>query len=329
MIYYTSKNTADEIKNGMLNDKNFILFLTIYPEFKNMYSGADVDFTILFSHFKLLNIPSAEVYKNCICPLATARLTMSRTHFTKRSNFDSYMLCFTYGGAGKLRYHGKTYLLNPGSLFLIDTTHEHHYYADSPNGWEYLFCHFKGGNSEFLYKNAVKKGHCFQNMFNTKIEHLLYKLKEMGEQNDENFDLKAHKALTELLIELSFQTSSSRLRDHTPDWAAKAEAYITENYNRCVTIEQLAALTNLSPSHFSHKFREYAGCSPIEMQHSIRITRACELLVNTDIPVSAIAESIGYNNSQNFLKKFKAVTGKTPSEYRHISQPNESDHTLL
>nr|WP_087021213.1 helix-turn-helix domain-containing protein [Thaumasiovibrio subtropicus] len=47
-----------------------------------------------------------------------------------------------------------------------------------------------------------------------------------------------------------------------------------------------------------------------------RIGKASELLVNSQVPVSLVAEQVGFNNLSNFNRQFKTVKGMTPSHFR-------------
>lgn len=100
----------------------------------------------------------------------------------------------------------------------------------------------------------------------------------------ESYDLIAHGLLTELLVSLVSPFGQGEA-EKIPGWQSKAEAFIIKNFNRDLTVEQLADRVHLSPGYFSHKFKESMGIPPIEYQYQLRITRARELLTTTDMPV--------------------------------------------
>ena len=51
----------------------------------------------------------------------------------------------------------------------------------------------------------------------------------------------------------------------------------------------------------------------------LRISRACHLLVTTDLPVSRVQEECGYSNASNFNRRFLEIKGMTPTEFRRQS----------
>ncbi len=92
--------------------------------------------------------------------------------------------------------------------------------------------------------------------------------------------------------------------------------YIYDNYNKVITLEELAAIAKVSKYHFCNIFKEYTGKSFKEYQNNIRISKALELLATTDIPITEIAFLCGFNDSNYFSRKFRQITGKTPAATR-------------
>ena len=56
----------------------------------------------------------------------------------------------------------------------------------------------------------------------------------------------------------------------------------------------------------------------------MRIERAKELLIQTDMAVGDVVSAVGYQSASSFIRKFKAVTGMTPGQYREGHQEGES-----
>lgn len=81
-------------------------------------------------------------------------------------------------------------------------------------------------------------------------------------------------------------------------------------------IEDYAMACNLSESRFSHLFKEISGASPLEYIQSLRLKKAKELLENTDMSISKIAEAVGIFDQNYFSRFFKARMGISPRRYR-------------
>ena len=96
----------------------------------------------------------------------------------------------------------------------------------------------------------------------------------------------------------------------------QAIKYIHDNYSREITLDELAKIANLSKYYFCNIFKEFTGETFKDYQSRIRIGKATELLTATDLPVTEIAFTCGFNDSNYFSRKFKQITGKTPREIR-------------
>lgn len=96
----------------------------------------------------------------------------------------------------------------------------------------------------------------------------------------------------------------------------KVLEYIHEHYDEDLSQPQLADMVMMPVSHFSSLFKQEVGVTFTEYIIGYRIEKAKELLTQTDLKVSDIADRLRYNNSQNFIRTFKRVTGITPGEYR-------------
>lgn len=78
----------------------------------------------------------------------------------------------------------------------------------------------------------------------------------------------------------------------------------------------LERIYNAKGSHLFRSFQNYMNRSPKEYLTEYRIKQACRLLRETDLSVSAIAYSVGFENNLYFSKAFRKQKGESPSEYR-------------
>ncbi len=96
--------------------------------------------------------------------------------------------------------------------------------------------------------------------------------------------------------------------------------FVLNNYEREISITDIAKYVFLSPSYFTRAFKEETGLSPMQYLLNVRIKRACELLEETDLRVGEIAHSVGFSNQQRFNDMFKKQTSMTPMQYRNSSK---------
>lgn len=92
--------------------------------------------------------------------------------------------------------------------------------------------------------------------------------------------------------------------------------YIHNHYAEKVTLEEIAEFCHLHPSYLCEVFKAHTGQSVFDYLAKIRVETATSLLSREDLPVSKIAELVGFHSECFFYKKFKHFTGTTPMAYR-------------
>ena len=96
--------------------------------------------------------------------------------------------------------------------------------------------------------------------------------------------------------------------------------YIHNHYYRKFTLEDIAQHCHLHPNYLCALFKSYTGQTIFEYLNRYRIEVAMDLLCKEDLPVSRVAELIGFHSESLFYQKFKEFTGKTPKSYRKEKQ---------
>lgn len=97
---------------------------------------------------------------------------------------------------------------------------------------------------------------------------------------------------------------------------SRAVGAILERPGHPFTLEELAATVGMSRSAFAQHFATAFGQSPIEFLKQVRLYRAARLLEVTDLPIKAVAKSVGYDSRSYFSRAFRAIYGMDPTEYR-------------
>ncbi|MBR6959436.1 MAG: AraC family transcriptional regulator [Clostridiales bacterium] len=156
-------------------------------------------------------------------------------------------------------------------------------------------------------------------------------ISEMGEDKQSK-DLMLQLLTVELMIVLS-RTMRSEWEESLRVKTGKAKElvfiaknFIDTNYDRGITVTDAASYVFLSQGYFTRAFKDEIGVSPMSYLMNVRIAKACELLNNRDIKVSAIATSVGFASAQRFNVAFKKYMGLTPMDYRKKSA-NKSERS--
>ncbi|MBK7212752.1 MAG: AraC family transcriptional regulator [Bacteroidales bacterium] len=98
----------------------------------------------------------------------------------------------------------------------------------------------------------------------------------------------------------------------------KVFSFLIQNYQNEISLETIAEVANLTPTAFCRYFKKVTRKTLVEIVTEFRINQACQLLGNSEKPVSDICFECGFGNISYFNKTFKAITGNTPLQYRRL-----------
>ena len=103
---------------------------------------------------------------------------------------------------------------------------------------------------------------------------------------------------------------------------------VIKNYNKHLTIDELAKGAGLSRTAYIKRFRETTGKTPKQFITHMRITEAKRLL-NSELSLSKIAEETGFYDTAHFMKTFISVTGISPSAYKTTDNKQDQYKTII
>ncbi|MDF2522599.1 MAG: AraC family transcriptional regulator [Clostridiales bacterium] len=165
---------------------------------------------------------------------------------------------------------------------------------------------FQQDFSQMIYAALEKKGMQAHELFNDS------KIVEM--HNSATQSLHEMLEWVEYVVERTIGYIKGSQKSMSP--VVKAKNYIRLNLDKELTREEIASDVYLNPDYFDRVFKKETGVSVARFIMQERIAKAQELLEKTDIPISTIAENVGYPNSANFSSMFKRMTGRNPADYR-------------
>ena len=114
----------------------------------------------------------------------------------------------------------------------------------------------------------------------------------------------------------AFALLENRQENSAQQLVDKAKAYIREHLSEELSLRSVAEQVYISPSYLSKVFKEEAGVNFSDYVTDARMKKAADLLLNTNLKVEAIAQTVGYNTPHYFIRKFKESYGITPKNYR-------------
>lgn len=145
------------------------------------------------------------------------------------------------------------------------------------------------------------------------------------------YEFKIRTALSEILL---FVKEKSRLLPPRKMPAIQETRikqmleYIEANIGSAMTVKEIAATANICSRECQRIFSRYLHYSPMEYVQRRRIFAAARLLSDTELPITDIGLSCGFQSPAYFSKQFKQLTGSTPREYRTAVLENQKKITV-
>lgn len=245
------------------------------------------------------------------------------------AHFEYEMILIT-SGRGTAVINHKTYDLIPGSLVFINRLERHNFIIT-----EEPYCRYVVSVSSDFILSFVRDAKLLsifllrpQNFSHAirlseeiegSILALLQQMKEEYTLQREFFTEKSAVLFLSVLIELyRAMPEVFPMRSHSNMVTAvlNTQRYVSEHFNRKLTLQEIADANYVSRHALSLGFKEIVGITFKEYLLLFRITEAKKLLTTTDLSVAQIAEATGYINVNNFVKIFKEKEHITPLQYR-------------
>ena len=240
-------------------------------------------------------------------------------YYTERCQLPSYLLLYTLSGMGSLRYGGEDYALSPGSLLYIDCMEAHSYRPAGPAPWSFYWVHFYGATSDGYYKLFhTAAPPVVENLDGSRIPGLMEGLIESNRTTGPGTELENARRLLELITEVILAAAPDYAGGEMPADIRELVQYMERHFSEPLTLDQLAQRFHMSKYHLARAFKQAVGVAPGEYLIRLRVSRAQDLLKNSDLPLSEIAAAVGVSSQNHFYALFKSRIGHSPSEYRKL-----------
>ncbi|GGG01420.1 response regulator transcription factor [Paenibacillus abyssi] len=108
-------------------------------------------------------------------------------------------------------------------------------------------------------------------------------------------------------------------QEHAHDPVVKAKAWIKEHISQKISIKDISDHVYMNPTYFCEFFKKQTGKTVLDYITDVRLEKARELLLDTDLNIGKISQQLGYQDTKYFSRLFKQKWGQLPSEYKkHI-----------
>lgn len=236
---------------------------------------------------------------------------------------QEYQINYITEGSGVIETADGLFQVVPGSILILRPGIWHRYKPDPTTGWNEHYIGFHGDFCNHLFlegffqasKPVLYVG--FQESLLNLFFEIVQLVKEEKTGHQQVCAANTILMLSKILSVIRNQEFAGKSIERK---IRKACLYFRENLNSNVNIENLAKELNVGYSYFRQMFRKYTGISPTQYHLSLRIQKAKDLLVSTNLSFKEIANDLGFESYFYFSRIFKDKTGKSPMEFRKEHQ---------
>jgi AraC-like DNA-binding protein len=283
---------------------------------KYIHAGAqDKEWGLYLTVAGYAQIPPMDVYPPRIHP--------GGYYFTwdKGRMLQEYQINYITEGSGTFETSEDQFQVVPGSIFILRPGMWHRYKPELKTGWNEHYIGFNGDFCTKLFqegffqagKPVIYVG--FQESLLSLFFEVIQSVKEEKTGHQQVSAATTILLLSKILSVIRNQEFAGKSIERT---IRKACLYFRENLNTNVNIEKLASDLNVGYSYFRQMFRKYTGISPTQYHLSLRIQKAKDLLVSSDLSFKEIAIELGFESYFYFSRIFKDKTGDSPQEFRKV-----------
>ncbi len=258
----------------------------------------------------------------------------SGKHLFQRHSHISFEITMVDNGSGIYTTREAAYPMEPGDLFIFSSNEYHCITEVGQKGLGLTNLHFEPRylwgdlNHSFSEENlnlCFFHSKSFQNRIpaaqSTDLRRAMEEIRRELTGRGPEYPLAVRSQLNLLLIRLVREfhyLDPSAPHRVNPRNLQQILTYIDEHFTERLTLEELSALAGMSPNYFSSYFKKLSGIHLWDYISSKRVDLAARMIRDQENEKNMleIATLTGFNNTANFNKIFKRITGMTPSEYR-------------
>lgn len=166
-----------------------------------------------------------------------------------------------------------------------------------------------GGSDDRIREIRETLERCLKRTFGLKVSRLLRDFRDLPE------------AFKEMKVARPQGNGEAARKDGNPSGiVAIAIQYIHAHYQEELSLEKVAAAVFMNAAYFSQLFKQKTGHGYKEYVIQLRMEKAAELLKETSLKVSEVADRVGYQDVRHFTQVFRKTHHTTPTEYRQENQ---------
>ena len=235
----------------------------------------------------------------------------------KRGQTPFTVLQHTIAGTGQLTFERRRYRLGPGDTMLVIVPHNHRYWLEPGDSWEYFWLSTTGRDAVAVQREIQSvAGPVFRLGMNA-VEHIAaccLDLIETARPTPGAVSAVTYQALMALYDDVLVRPQHADPADD--DRVARIARHIRTHLDQTLDVTSLAEMAGLSRTQFTRLFASREGLPPAEFIMRERMTEAARLLGQPEMRVAEASRRCGFAEPNYFAKAFRRTFGISPTEFR-------------
>ena len=255
-----------------------------------------------------------------------------RYNYSGSENFqlhyhDYYEIFLMISGEGTHYVNGEKVLLTDNSLIFIRPSDTHTYIKNHNKKFTFINLTFTEETFENLF-SYIGNPDAKQKLISSKIPPQIFVKKLDKEKLISRFEAlntldwdapkKRESRMKLLLMDIfvKFFISAFENSDDTPPWLEALSEKMNNPAYFSEGVPKMLEISGYSREHLSRSVKKYLNITLSEFINSLRINWICNMLINTDAPITDLCFESGFSSLSYFYRVFKHTTGMTPLDFR-------------
>lgn len=240
-----------------------------------------------------------------------------------------YSIIFVSKGTGTFKCLGKKYDLKPNTAFFLFPGVTHSYKTYIHDLFSHWWIDFFGYNANILVNSLglTPENPVIYDVDLLQIyKNILFESQRSAYVRSLNASCNLYSLFGTMACKANLYNSELYEADESPLGAfTKGKSFLEANHREGISIEQAAQVAGVSSTHLIKLFKTKLGCSPSQYLAMLRLDSSKKLLLETNMSITDVAHSCGFNDSHYFSRFFRKHTGFSPQRLRENAVDSNKD----
>lgn len=237
---------------------------------------------------------------------------------------DYWTVYITHGGAGVMLRdfdrtdlrHGDVLIMPPGQKATVKRD------TDASDYWEIDTLSFRSNPASLklldwtFSESSPLVIHVSEGSQWERVKDIMFQLENTTYRHGHYTEQLCHNLIENLLIRFRLMWESGQEGKVVDERLALVINHLLMHYQRQESLSDIARIVRLSPVRLNAIFHEQFGTSVMKWRDSLRLQKAKELLLFTELPINEVAEQVGYSDPLYFSRRYKQQFNVAPSVSR-------------